>query len=78
MKEILIDNDDYNSFSLHSCIVYDDPLYNKLHNEHVSAGDRLHLIVKDSYLWCDLLVENIEYGDGTIWVKYLGDNERKN
>ena len=74
MKEIIIDIDDFESFSIYSCIVYDNPLYNKLHDERIEVGDQLHLIVEDSDLWCELLVEDIEYGDGTIWMKYLGDN----
>lgn len=74
MKEIIIDVDDFDSFSIHSCIIYDNPLYNKLHDEHIKVGDKLHLLVEDSDLWCDVLIEDIEYGDGTIWLIYLGDN----
>lgn len=41
----------------------------------VKVGETLHLLVEERDLYCDALVEDIEYGDGTIWVKYLGDNE---
>ena len=78
MKEILIDIDDFESLNIHSCIVYDNPLYNKLHDRNIHVGDNLHLIVEDSDLWCDVLVEDIEYGDGTIWLIYLGDNSHTN
>jgi hypothetical protein len=75
MKQIEININEYESFSISSCITYDNTLYNKLHDNRIQIGDNLHLVVEDDNLWCDLLVEDIEYGDGTIWVKYLGDNE---
>lgn len=66
MKEITIDIMEWEFFSISSCITYDDTLYNKLHDNHIQIGDKLHLLVEDRSLWCDLLVEDIEYGDGTI------------
>jgi len=71
MIEIAIDEDEYDLLNIMNCITYDDTLYNKLHDNHIKAEDKLHLIVEDGGLWCDVLVEEIEYGDGTIWFKYL-------
>ena len=75
MRTIPISESDFYDFDCGSCITYDLPLYNKLHNEKVKVGETLHLLVEERDLYCDVLVEDIEYGDGTIWVKYLGDNE---
>lgn len=75
MRTILISEADYYDFDTGNCITYDLPLYNKLHDENVKVGETLHLLVEERNLYCDVLIENIEYGDGTIWVKYLGDNE---
>lgn len=74
LKEIVIDSYEYELFSIISYITYDNTLYNKLHDEHIKVGDKLRLVVEDSELWCDVLIEDIEYGDGTIWMEYLGDN----
>lgn len=75
MKTIYITEADFYDFDCSSCIAYDLPLYNKLYNERVKVGETLHLLVEEKDLYCDVLVEDIEYGDGTIWVKYLRDNE---
>ena len=75
MRTILINEADFYDFDCCSCITYDLPLYNKLHDENVKVGETLHLLVEERNLYCDVLIENIEYGDGTIWVKYLEDNE---
>jgi hypothetical protein len=74
MKEIIIDINDWELLNIMNCLTYDDPLYNKLHNIKIQSGDKLHLAVEDEELWCELLVEEIEYGDGTIWFKWLGNN----
>ena len=75
MKTIYITEADFYDFDCGSCITYDLPLYNKLHDAKVKVGETLHLLVEESNLYCDVFIENIEYGDGTIWVKYLRDNE---
>lgn len=74
MRTILINEADYYECN-YGCITYDMDLYNKLHDEKVKAGETIRLLVEERDLHCDVLVEGIEYGDGTIWVKYLGDNE---
>ena len=75
MRTILISESDFYEFDTGSCILYDSPLYNKFHDAKVKVGETLHLLVEERDLYCDVLIEDIEYGDGTIWVKYLGDNE---
>ena len=75
MRTILITEFDFYDFDCGRCITYDQPLYNKLHDEKIQIGEKLHLLVEQNDLYVDVLVEDIEYGDGTIWVKYLGDNE---
>lgn len=75
MKTILITESDFYDFDCGRCITYDQPLYNKLHDEKINVGETLHLLVEERDLWVNVSVENIEYGDGTIWVKFLGDNE---
>ena len=50
-------------------------LYNKLHDAKVQIGETLKLLVEEKDLYCEVYVKEIEYGDGTIWVDYLGDNE---
>ena len=42
---------------------------------NIKIGETLRLLVEERGLYCDVFIEDIEYGDGTIWVKYLGDNE---
>jgi hypothetical protein len=74
MKEIIINDDEWDLLNIMSCITYDDILYNKLHDNHIKVGDKLHLDVEDKDLWCELLVKDIEYCDGTIWFEWLGNN----
>lgn len=46
-----------------------------MHNEEVRVGEKISLLVEERDLYKDILIEDIEYGDGTIWIKYLDDNE---
>ena len=75
MRTILISESDFYDFDTGNCITYDQPLYNKLHDANIKVGETLRLLVEERGLYCDVFIEDIEYGDGTIWVKYLGDNE---
>lgn len=75
MRTILISESDFYDFDCCSCITYDMPLYNKLHDAKVQTGETLKLLVEERDLYCEVYVKEIEYGDGTIWVDYLGDNE---
>ena len=68
MKEIIINITEYELFDIANCITYDNTLFNKLHDAHIKIEDKIHLIVEDTQLWCNILVEDIEYGDGD----YLG------
>lgn len=74
LKEIIINEDEWDLLNIMNCITYDNVLYNNLHDNHIQIGDKLHLVFEDKDLWCDLLVEDIEYGDGTIWFQWLGNN----
>lgn len=53
-----------------SCVTYDDILYNELHNLKPSVGELIHIRFSDDK---DELVEvtDIEFGDGTIWLKLI-------
>jgi len=75
LRTILISEADYYDLDCGTCVTYDMDLYNKLHDEKIKVGETLRLLVEERNLYCDMLVEDIEYGDGTIWLKYLGDNE---
>ena len=75
MRTILISESDFYDFDMCSCITYDMSLYNILHDAEVKVGEMLRLLVEERDLYCDVYVREIEYGDGTIWTDYLGDNE---
>ena len=75
MKTILISESDFYDFDCGNHITYDMSLYNKLHDAKVQIGETLKLLVEEKDLYCEVYVKEIEYGDGTIWVDYLGDNE---
>ena len=75
MKQIVISIEEYEFFSIASCIQKEDSLYNKLHGQNIHVGDVLHLTVENRSLWCELFVRDIEFEDGTIWVDWIGDNE---
>jgi hypothetical protein len=75
MRTILISESDFYDFDCGTHVTYDDPLYNKLHDEKIQVGETLRLLVEERGLYCDIYVREIEYGDGTIWFDYLGDNE---
>ena len=75
MRTILISESDFYDFDCGTHVTYDVPLYNKLHDEKIQVGETLRLFVKERDLYCDVYVREIEYGDGTIWFDYLGDNE---
>ncbi len=75
LRTILISEADYYDLDCGICVTYDMGLYNKLHDEKVKVGETLRLLVEERDLYCDMFVEDIEYGDGTIWLKYIGDNE---
>lgn len=75
MRTILISESDFYDFDGGNHITYDMPLYNKLHDVKVQIGETLKLLVEERDLYCEVYVKEIEYGDGTIWVDYLGDNE---
>lgn len=75
MRTILISESDFYDFDCGTHVAYDNPLYNKLHDEKIQVGETLRLLVEERGLYCDVYVREIEYGDGTIWFDYLGDNE---
>ena len=75
MRTILISESNFYDFDCGTHVTYDDPLYNKLHDEKIQVGETLRLLVEERGLYCDIYVRKIEYGDGTIWFNYLGDNE---
>lgn len=75
MRTILISESDFYDFDCGNHITYDMQLYNKLHDAKVQIGETLKLLVEERDLYCEVYVKEIEYGDGTIWVDYLGDNE---
>ena len=75
MRTILINESDFYDFDCGNHVTYDEPLYKKLHDEKVEIGETLRLLVEERDLYCDVYVREIEYGDGTIWFDYLGDNE---
>lgn len=75
MRTILISESDFYDFDCGNHITYDMSLYNKLHDAKVQIGETLKLLVEEKDLYCEVYVKEIEYGDGTIWVDYLGDNE---
>lgn len=52
-------------------VTYDEPLHKKLAEAGVKEGDVLRLLLEGGAIYCDVLVEEIEYLDGTIWVTYL-------
>ena len=53
------------------CITYDEPLHKKLVEAGVGEGDVLRLLLEGGTIYCDVVVEEIEYLDGTIWITYL-------
>lgn len=62
--------DFYNSDGF-DCITYDEPLHKKLVEARVKEGDRLRLLLEGGTIYHDIVVEKIEYLDGTIWIAYL-------
>lgn len=74
MRTILISESDFYDY-WGSCITYDMNIYKIMHNEEVRVGEKIRLLVEERDLYKDILIEDIEYGDGTIWIKYLDDNE---
>ena len=75
MRTILINESDFYDLDCGTHVTYDEPLYNKLHDEQIQVGETLRLLVEERDLYCDVRIREIEYGDGTIWFDYLGDNE---
>jgi len=56
-------------FNVASCIVYDDILYNELHDMRIQTGDLVKIEYSDGN--SDIIkVDEIEHGDGTIWVSF--------
>lgn len=74
MKTILISESDYYDY-WGNHITYDMNLYKIMHNEGIIVGEKIRFLVEERNLYRDILIEDIEYGDGTIWIKYLRDNE---
>lgn len=74
MKTIYINEFDFYEYDGAKKITHND-LYNKLLDEEVKTGDTLHLLVEEKKLYCNVLVEDINYYEQVIYVKYLGDNE---
>ena len=74
MRTILISESDYYDY-FGNCITYDMNLYKIMHDEKVKIGEEIRLLVEERNLYKDILIEDIEYGDGTIWTKYIADNE---
>ena len=75
MRTILINESDFYDLDCGPNVTYDEPLYNKLHDEQIQVGETLRLLAEERDLYCDVRVRENEYGDGTIWFDYLGDNE---
>lgn len=56
-------------FNVASCIICDDILYNELHDMKVQTGDLVKIEYSDEN--SDIIkVDEIEHGDGTIWVSF--------
>lgn len=54
-------------FSTSSCITCGDILYNELHDMKVKVGDDIKITYSDGKV-DRVIIEDIEYLDGTIWV----------
>jgi hypothetical protein len=69
MKE-LKSNESYDFFTTASCITYCDILYNELHDMKVKVGDDIKITYSDGRI-DRILIKDIEYLDGTIWVEII-------
>lgn len=69
MKE-LRSSESYDFFSTASCITYCDTLYHELHDMKVQVGDDIKITYSDGKI-DRVLIRDIEYLDGTIWVEVI-------